>query len=64
MTYSSQTLSKMQWESQAKYFSLLHGSLLAAITPWLWFATGGYDYDRGSVLMNLTLERLDCHYSD
>ena len=69
MTYRSQTFNKMQWESKSlaitKYLSLLHGSLLAAITPWLWydseFATGGYDDDRGYVSMNLRLKRLDCN---
>ena len=55
MTYSSQTRSTMP---EITYLSLLHGSLLAANTPWLWY---GYDYDRGSVSMNLTLERLDCN---
>ena len=73
MTYSSQTLSKLQWESERQkvdeitiYISHLHGSLLAAIFPFFWFGydseygTGGYD-DRGSVSMNLRLERLDCN---
>ena len=73
MTYSSQTLSKLQWESERQkvdgiimYISVLHGSLLAAFFPFLWFGydseygTGGYD-DRGFVSMNLTLERLDCN---
>ena len=47
--------------------SHLHGSLLAAFFPFLRFGydseygTGGIDYDRGSVSMNLTLERLDCN---
>ena len=74
MTYSSQTLSKLQWESErrkvdeiSKYISHLHRSLLAAFFPFLRFGydseygTGGIDYDRGSVSMNLTLERLDCN---
>ena len=69
MTYSSQTLSKRQWESQRHnvdniigYISVLHGSLLAAI---FWFGYdsvyGTGDYSGGSVSMNLTLERLDCN---
>ena len=72
MTYSSQTLSKLQWELQRHnvdniivYISVLHGSLLVAIFPFFWF---GYDseyetgdYNGGSVSMNLTLERLDCN---
>ena len=72
MTYSSQTLSHLQWESQKRkvdgiimYISLLHGSLLAAFSPF-WFGyyseygTGDYSSD-GSVSMNLRLERLDCN---
>ena len=71
MTYSSQTLSKMQWELQRHnvdniivYISVLHGSLLVAIFfPYGYgseYGTGDYD-DRGSVSMNLRLERLDCN---
>ena len=72
MTYSSQTLSKLQWESERRkvdniivYISMLHGSLLAAIFPLLWFGDdseyGTGDYSDGSVSMNLRLERLDCN---
>ena len=72
MTYSSQTLSKLQWESKRrkvdeiiKYISQLHGSLLAAIVQFLWFGDdseyGTGDYSDGSISMNLTLERLDCN---
>ena len=46
MTYSFQTLSKLQWESKRwkvdeiiKYISQLHGSLLAAFFPF-WFGYG------------------------
>ena len=72
MTYSSQTLNKLQWESERQkvdgiivYISPLHGSLLAAFSPFLWsgydseYGTGGYS--DGSVSMNLRLERLDCN---
>ena len=74
MTYSSQTLSKLQWESERQkvdeitiYISHLHGSLLADIFPFFWFGydseygTGDYNDGHGSVSMNLTLERLDCN---
>ena len=52
MTYSSQTLSKLQWESEKRkvdeitmYISHLHGSLLAAFFQFLWF---GYDSEYGT----------------
>ena len=69
MTYSSQTLSKLQWEwkvdERIKYISQLHGSLLAAFFPFLWFGYGSEygtgDYGGGSISMNLRLERLDCN---
>ena len=70
MTYRSQTLSKLQWESKRwkvdeiiMYISQLHGSLLAAFFLFGYdseYGTGGYD-DHGSISMNLTLERLDCN---
>ena len=75
MTYRSQTFSKLQWESKGRkvdeiimYISHLHGSLLA---PFLWVGDdseygtnneyGTDDYNDGSVLINLKLERLDCN---
>ena len=71
MTYSSQTLSKLQWESERRkvdgitmYISHLHGSLLASFIQFLWFGYDTYgtgDYSDGSVSMNLRLERLDCN---
>ena len=70
MIYSSQTLSKMQWESQRHnvdniivYISVLHGSLLAAIFFWFGYGSeyGTGDYSHGFVSMNLRLERLDCN---
>ena len=75
MTYSSQTLSKLQWESKRwkvdeiimYNISQLHGSLLAAFFPFLWFGygseygTGDYSDGHGSISMNLRLERLDCN---
>ena len=71
MTYSSQTLSKLQWESKRwkvdeiiKYISQLHGSLLAVFFPFSFgydseYGTG--DYGGGSISMILRLERLDCN---